>query len=247
VAELAGKIVGARVFLRWQFRDARGNVTEALRPVDTVTHPEARGRGIFKRLTLTGLAELHADERYLVFNTPNGNSLPGYLKMGWEEHGRAYRYFYTPRLAPWGAAKVLEGEELPAGAGEWAIYPPGMITTHKTDAFLRWRYTPDSYRFVSMANGDPGCLVVRTVRTKGISTLSVTDYVGPPANFRPLVLGAASARGHYLIHMLAGGSGRGSRWWPGVQRGSSLVAIRPARLPEGMSLHLSAGDLESIL
>ena len=40
------------------------------------------GTGVFTRLTLAALEELKIDTD-LVFNTPNGKSLPGYLKMGW--------------------------------------------------------------------------------------------------------------------------------------------------------------------
>ncbi|MET9401633.1 GNAT family N-acetyltransferase [Kitasatospora sp. NPDC002965] len=88
LAETAdGRIVGVRLFLRWQWHRGDGRTVAAVRPVDTATHPDFQGRGIFRRLT-TDLLDQVADGTELVFNTPNGNSLPGYRTMGWQELGR---------------------------------------------------------------------------------------------------------------------------------------------------------------
>jgi GNAT superfamily N-acetyltransferase len=88
VAEAAGRVVGLRVFLRWEF-SAGGQTVPAVRAVDTATHPDFQGKGIFRQLTMALLAGLgnDPDGPQLVFNTPNGNSLPGYLKMGWQAVG----------------------------------------------------------------------------------------------------------------------------------------------------------------
>ncbi|HXF74029.1 MAG TPA: GNAT family N-acetyltransferase, partial [Actinomycetota bacterium] len=86
VAEAGGRIIGLRAFLRWRF-ELDGREVRAVRAVDTATHPDHQGRGIFRRLTLEALDALRG-EADLVFNTPNGKSLPGYLKMGWRVVGR---------------------------------------------------------------------------------------------------------------------------------------------------------------
>ncbi len=82
-----GRIVGVRLFLRWRLASARGPL-RAVRAVDTATHPDYQRQGIFRRLTLTLLEQLEADDAVdLVFNTPNADSRPGYLRMGWQEAG----------------------------------------------------------------------------------------------------------------------------------------------------------------
>lgn len=81
VAEAEGRIVGLRAFLRWRLR-AGERLFAAVRAVDTATHPDHQGRGIFSMLTRQALEDL-AGEAAFVFNTPNASSLPGYLKMGW--------------------------------------------------------------------------------------------------------------------------------------------------------------------
>ena len=86
VAEAEGQIVGLRAFLRWRFR-ANDRQVLAVRAVDTATHPAFQRRGLFSRLTVAALESMQG-ETDLVFNTPNGRSGPGYLKMGWETVGR---------------------------------------------------------------------------------------------------------------------------------------------------------------
>ncbi|MDT0649632.1 GNAT family N-acetyltransferase [Autumnicola edwardsiae] len=84
VAEEANKIVGVRAFMRWQWQ-LQATSYCALRAVDTATHPNFQGKGIFKKLTLKALEEAEKNGDNFVFNTPNEQSRPGYLKMGWEQ------------------------------------------------------------------------------------------------------------------------------------------------------------------
>jgi len=87
IVEDGGDVVAVRLFMRWAF--LRGGVRlRAVRAVDTATHPDHQGRGLFKALTLHALEACRADEIDFVFNTPNEQSRPGYLKMGWRQVGR---------------------------------------------------------------------------------------------------------------------------------------------------------------
>ena len=81
------RLAGLRVLMRWEFLDG-GQVVRAVRAVDTATDPDYQGRGIFTRLTLHAIDELAGEGVEFVFNTPNDQSRPGYLKMGWEVVGR---------------------------------------------------------------------------------------------------------------------------------------------------------------
>lgn len=87
LAKEDGKIVGLRAFMKWKWKDANHTIT-AVRAVDTATDPAFQGRGIFKKLTLQAVDECKDEGCGLVFNSPNENSRPGYLKMGWEDEGR---------------------------------------------------------------------------------------------------------------------------------------------------------------
>jgi len=245
VAVLDDEIVAARFFLRWEFVDGKGTITKALRPVDTVTHPKARGQGIFKRLTLHGLEELNPNGEYLIFNTPNGNSLPGYLKMGWQTYPEDFRYYYSAPI--FSADKVKISPQPPTGVGSYTQYPSDKLTTHKTPDFLSWRYRDENYSFAHFTDGQLGCLTFRLIKVKGLTALSIADYVGPPENTEALAKAATRATGSRIMHYLGNQLSRANTWAPRVQRGSSLVAVRTNRAPEDLHLNPSAGDLESIL
>lgn len=84
VAEEESEIIGVRAFMRWQWQKG-DQIYSAFRAVDTATHPDHQGKGIFKKLTLKALEIGKVRGDHFVFNTPNIQSKPGYLKMGWEE------------------------------------------------------------------------------------------------------------------------------------------------------------------
>ena len=81
-----GKIIGLRALMRWEFERA-GETLRGVRAVDTATHPDFRRMGLFKNLTLRAVDDVKADDVDFVFNTPNDQSRPGYLKMGWQMVG----------------------------------------------------------------------------------------------------------------------------------------------------------------
>jgi N-acetylglutamate synthase-like GNAT family acetyltransferase len=87
IAEEGGTLIGVRAFLRWEFLE-NGKIHKACRAVDTATHPDYQGKGIFKNLTLSLIEDLKNQDVELIFNTPNSKSTPGYLKMDWEKWGK---------------------------------------------------------------------------------------------------------------------------------------------------------------
>jgi N-acetylglutamate synthase-like GNAT family acetyltransferase len=87
LAEEEGELIGVRAFMQWAWQ-WNSKKYKTIRAVDTATHPAHQGKGIFKKLTLKQL-ELCKDQGiHFVFNTPNDQSRPGYIKMGWQEQGR---------------------------------------------------------------------------------------------------------------------------------------------------------------
>lgn len=55
---------------------------EAYQPCDTCVLEICRGKGIFKEMTKMALSVLPKDA--IIYNFPNNNSYPGYIKMGWK-------------------------------------------------------------------------------------------------------------------------------------------------------------------
>src|SRR5207247_2794774 len=165
-----GRVVGVSAFMRWRFL-AGDRVVTAVRAVDTATHPEYQGRGIFRKLTLEALDRLRGDVD-LVFNTPNEKSLPGYLKMGWRTVGRLpvlvaprhpihvlrrWRNGEAPPARPVGAPTAAEVLADPDVSKLLTDRPEPRLHTVKTLEYLWWRYADApllGYRAVT--ERDPG-------------------------------------------------------------------------------------------
>ena len=54
---------------------------EAYQPGDTCVLEVCRGKGVFTEMTMRSIAML--PENAIIYNFPNHNSFPGYMKMGW--------------------------------------------------------------------------------------------------------------------------------------------------------------------
>ena len=200
VVDDAGEVVAVRLFMRWAFIRG-GRTVRAVRAVDTATHPDHQGRGLFTALTLRALEAARADGVDLVFNTPNEQSRPGYLKMGWREVGRlpaATRPRSPAQLVTVARSRTpAERWSLPLEIGTavdewvddggWARHRPAAVVsntdrrlvTATSEAFVRWRYglAPLHYRVV---DDGVGAVVVRLRRRGPATELVVAERLGDP-------------------------------------------------------------------
>ncbi|HUG84243.1 MAG TPA: GNAT family N-acetyltransferase [Euzebya sp.] len=172
-----GRIVGFRAMMRWQFTRGGTPVT-AVRAVDTATDPSFRGRGIFRTLTLHAVEQLAAQGVDMVFNTPNEQSRPGYLKMGWHEVGQL-----PVRMVPTTPGKLMNlrgartGADLrsiPTEVGVAAVdvidravpvATAGRLHTQRSPEYLRWRYGLADLHYRAIAG--PRGVVIFRLRRRG--------------------------------------------------------------------------------
>ena len=198
VAVDGDRIVGLRVWLRWRFvRD--GRIWDAVRAVDTATDPDYQGRGIFRRLTTTSVEVLTEEGVAHVFNTPNEQSRPGYLKMGWDEVGKlpVGVRFRTPVSALRAVRARVPADKwsLPTDVGDPAAtvlddaamledllarLPDDRIRTHLDVEVLRWRYGfgPLHYRGLR----EDGGIVLFRLRRRGPATECVVGHLVAPTD-----------------------------------------------------------------
>jgi GNAT superfamily N-acetyltransferase len=190
------RIVGLRIWLRWRFTQA-GRTWSAVRAVDTATHPDYQGRGIFKRLTTSSLEVLRDEGVAHVFNTPNEQSRPGYLKMGWEQVGKlpvGVRFRSPLSAASAVRARVpadkwslptdvaSSAEDVLADDAEVATLiealPSDRIRTDLDVDVLRWRYGfgPLHYRGLREAGG----IALFRLRRRGPATECVVGHLLAP-------------------------------------------------------------------
>jgi GNAT superfamily N-acetyltransferase len=259
VATEAGRIMGFRTLLRWEF--VRGaERLRMLRAVDTATDPDHQGKGVFRRLTQTAVAELTAAGCDAIFNTPNDQSRPGYLKMGWKELGRP-----SLGVRPRGPKAALRMAQSGAAAQKWSeptavghpagdalggpaidsllagLPPASGWATPRTAGYLRWRYgfEPLRYRAFEVRSG----LAVFRVRRRGPSREVVLCEWLAPGPDRPALRRLVRAAGDYVI---ASDLGAVHGLVP-VPRLGPVVTWRPlARpgVPDLGDLAFRLGDLE---
>lgn len=263
-------VVGVRLFMRWNF-SCGDRAIQAVRAVDTATHPRARGLGVFRALTLRGVEEMKAQGMDWVFNTPNDQSLKGYLSMGWRRLGRlpvALRpasISVVPRLA---AARVpAELWSVPTTAGEdaasvlaeteelaelLASQPPriGGVRSARTAAYLQWRYGSGPVRYRALLAGSSlrdGVVFFR-LRRRGPSTeVVVTDTVVPAGDARPAGrLGRRALEASGGDYAIVLGPARPRGWFRPPRVGPLLTwrALADADVPPIEQWELNTGDVE---
>ena len=228
-------IIGVRIFLPWRFT-FDGKVLTAFRPCDTVTVERARGRGVFRSLTLTAMEEI-GDRVDLYFNTPNTSSRPGYLKMGFVEWVQVVQGLGITRPQ---SSRLSE-----------AMVPstprPGLLT-EMSEAFLQWRYAQCprfDYRQAGLAQAEtPNGIVWRVRITRGFRLLVVSEIWGSPSEKKALLRAAAHEAKTGLIWMSAENADLMSL---SLRRSATIVTRKDVTTADLQPPRLSLGDIEDVI
>jgi GNAT superfamily N-acetyltransferase len=203
VAEWEGRLVGVRVFLRWNWQSG-SHFVRAVRAVDTATLPEWRGNGVFSRLTMRLVEQVQVEGVSFVYNTPNNKSMPGYLKMGWAPVTRVPLWTRPVRISNVVRRAFSESPVPPPTVNNFgtvaellqerrlSMFLAAVSTdderyhTARTVEYLRWRYaTVPGMQYQARLDtaGDAGALVIARGRMRGrfrevtISELLVTPSI----------------------------------------------------------------------
>lgn len=200
LAEEDGRIIGVRAFMTWQWSH-HGQVLSAVRAVDTATDPNHQGKGIFKKLTLAMVEECKNDGVHFIFNTPNTQSRPGYLKMGWEDAGRLpvqmapLRIFSMLKAVVSGAATVgsTDHETLNNLLSDPSLADliakdqshRSNICTRYSIAYLKWRYGDVpvvKYNAFRYTDGREDSVVIGRIKSSRLGNeFRVTDFFSTEA------------------------------------------------------------------
>jgi GNAT superfamily N-acetyltransferase len=268
VAVDRGQVVALRAFLRWEFTSGQGTV-RAVRAVDTAVHPDYQGLGIFTRLTLHAIEQMSHKDVAFVFNTPNEQSRPGYLKMGWEVVGRL-----PLRVRPRGVLGLARAARARTSADLWSLAteagnsatevlaqlrdedllhlqaPANGLRTPLTAPYLRWRYGNRLFGYRLFLTGDDvsaGVAILR-LRQRGAAREAVLcDVFLPPGGgvdlraFLAAVVRSTDA--DYAIRMACSPAHDGFIPLPG--QGPTLWrSINQTRMPPLREWRLGLGEIE---
>ncbi|WP_148288480.1 GNAT family N-acetyltransferase [Ilumatobacter nonamiensis] len=256
------RIVAIRALMRWEFVRG-GTVLRAVRAVDTATDPDYQGRGLFRALTMHGLEAVRAEGVDFVFNTPNDQSRPGYLKMGWREVGRlpaAVRF-----VGPGGAIAALRSRvpadrwSLPLGIGESPLDwldrrgPDGRspepvdvreFRTNVDDRYLAWRFGTELLGYRVVDDGD-AAVIVRARRRGSATELAVVSTFGPArATDRLAGRAAKEAGADYAIRLGQPQMSSGFNFLPGGGPVLTWRAVTDRGMPPLSNWAVSLGDIE---
>ncbi len=256
------RIVAVRIFMRWEFvRD--GHVVRAVRAVDTATDPDYQGRGLFTALTLHALDEMKADGVAFVFNTPNAQSRPGYMKMGWHEVGRlpvAVRPAGIGSLWRIARARVpADHWSLPLEAGrsfaawaddrrDWPVavpLPAGVLATNASEGFYRWRFSLAAMHYAAIEH-DGGAVIVRARRRgPALELVQLAAFgLSETQRDRATVEAMRAARADHVIRFGARDARRGFVPLPGGGPTLTSRSIAATDVPHLADWSLSMSDIE---
>jgi GNAT superfamily N-acetyltransferase len=192
------RLVAFRTLLHWELGQGDRSL-RVVRAVDTATDPDHQGRGLFRSLTTRAVDELTGEGVDAIFNTPNDQSRPGYLKMGWVELGRptllvqpsspvALARMVRARVpAELWSEPVTIGEPAAAIATDLRPAPIEAWATPRTPEHLAWRYgfEPLHYRAIEVKGGHA---VFRVRRRGPLREVAIVDWLSdepdPAAVFR---------------------------------------------------------------
>lgn len=187
IAEENNQIVGVRAFMRWKWQLDEKEF-ESFRAVDTATHPEHQGKGIFKKLTLKAVEEAKLNGDYFIFNTPNDQSRPGYLKMGWEVVNKlkvalkpAYNSFWKINVKNFSYTVSVNCERsaIEQLCTSWnkKLQLNQTLFTPKSEAFLKWRYEENPLQEYEVIATEQYYMAVYIKRRKNLKELRVSECI----------------------------------------------------------------------
>lgn len=232
-----GTIIGLRMFMFWEFKKKDDkHLIRAIRPVDTVVHIDYRGKGLFKKLTLKGLEACNG--KYdLIFNTPNENSLPGYLKMGWEK-AKSCNFkigLIFPSISKFnisfGSYNCID------------FYQCDNWSTVKSKAYFDWRYCNSDYKITSYKNAS---IIYNIAKKKFQNQIIIQEAVGNSYDIKTLFKQIAKIEKSILFYYYADQNIDKIFKWNNVRK-KSVVVFRDDSLNIGNSIDFSLGDLEGKL
>lgn len=178
VAEDDGRLVGQ--YALWPVRLAVGSeVLLGAQSLDTMTHPDYRGQGMFTTLAKEAMGFAADRGVEVLFGFPNAASYPGFVsKLDWDHTGdvphfsRVLRPSAHPRVPRWaGSAADLAARLIPSGPGGARVAPAApeaLAALHaehgptsgcrveRSAQYLAWRLAPGfgkDYEWVFV--GDP--------------------------------------------------------------------------------------------
>jgi GNAT superfamily N-acetyltransferase len=184
--------VGVRALMKWNWQ-LSNRIWVAYRAVDTATHPDYQGKGIFKKLTLQALENVQKEQGTFVFNTPNDKSRPGYLKMGWVIVDAlpiaiipTIIYFFLSFFRKKGLyANQINKEKLEelCKVHNQVLSKKNSIFTPKSVAYLKWRFEQNPMQKYHVVATENWYVAMYVKGHKFFKELRIVEVIGANPSF----------------------------------------------------------------
>ncbi|MBF6640011.1 GNAT family N-acetyltransferase [Flavobacterium sp. J49] len=180
------ELIGVRALMQWRWQ--QGNkLWTAYRAVDTATHPNHQGKGIFKKLTLQALDDVAQKGDCFIFNTPNEKSRPGYLKMGWQEVSAiplalipipvyGFHYLFSKKQPLTNTITPSRLEEI-CQLHNTVLSKKNSIFTPKSAAYLKWRFEDNPMQNYVVVSDEDWYVAMYVKRHRFFKELRVAEII----------------------------------------------------------------------
>lgn len=275
LAEQDEQLIGVRAVMKWSFDTTEGNV-QIGKPVDTVTHPAFQRQGVFSKLTRRACEVAESEELQWLLNTPNRNSMPGYLKLGWSPLAevkllakpfrplRSLGHLVIHKFKKSGFSNIdgVTNGLMPISDFLKEVIALGlpsqlMPSTSTSQAYLNWRYVNHpTAQYYGVLSTDKTCGFILRARTRlGLSEIQICEYFGGDrANWKNLIRQLKSAKvADYVVtsqpqHLGMLGMLKSSGFWRVPRRSVRIAGLSMANgnLFRPETVNWSLGDLEGL-
>ncbi len=203
VATRNEKIVGVVFYMRYDFKNDKEEIIRGLRPVDGCTDADQRGKGIFKILMESCLAQFN-DNYDILLATPNNKSLPELIKLDWKSLGDAHFYkigilnpfFFNKKKK----IKFLDRESY----NNLGLNLQDCYLSGNSLDYIQWRYSDNAYKVkVFVVNNKTNYIIYRRVKAKGISYLVICEYIGDCGMLNEACKEISKSDGIYIWYFLS--------------------------------------------
>ena len=193
-----GKLLAANAMIPEILRHEHGT-TRGWQSCDTATHPDARGRGLFKTCinTLSG----HLTEGEVFFGYPNANSTQGLSSCGWGKYD-VLDAFVAPLPSLSRDPAIAQISRFDAQFDQLALrmVQPGTVCIERSAAYLNWRYfshpeSPYSAFAYTREGRLEGFVVTRSLPLSTGDACVVLEVFGSSAAIERALLRAAVRQG----------------------------------------------------
>lgn len=240
------KIVGVVFYMRYNFLNSQGELSKSIRPLDVCTNKNQRGKGVFKILLKKCLEEVNDYD--ILISTPNQQSFPEFLKLGWAELKDEY-YFNVGLIFP-----TIFGKGLTLLTLDHNINPIVPVNSHRLLVtansldFIRWRYEHKDYtKKCFFKNGYLNVIIYRIEKLKGFKTIVLCDFMGDESLLNEAVKSVSRLENIFIFYYLNNSVTKNIRFTFNKVQQKALIIYKLNNVDFKDYVSFSLGDIEARL